>query len=39
MVIKSLKIKKQSYYHWNDIIFIDDLYCGHICVMVLDKIF
>ena len=24
MVIKSLKIKKQSYYYWNDIIFIDD---------------
>ena len=25
MVIKSLKIKKQSYYYWNDIIFIDDV--------------
>ena len=24
MVIKSLKIKKKSYYYWNDIIFIDD---------------
>ena len=24
MVIKSLKIKKQSYYYWFDIIFIDD---------------
>ena len=24
MVIKSLKIKKQSYYYWNDIIFIND---------------
>ena len=24
MVIKSLKIKNQSYYDWNDIIFIDD---------------
>ena len=24
MVIKSLKIKNQSYYYWNDIIFIDD---------------
>ena len=24
MVIKSLKIIKQSYYYWNDIIFIDD---------------
>ena len=24
MVIKSLKIKKQSYYYWYDIIFIDD---------------
>ena len=24
MNIKSLKIKKQSYYYWNDIIFIDD---------------
>ena len=24
MVIKSLKIKKQSYYYWNDIIFIDN---------------
>ena len=24
MVIKSLKIKSQSYYYWNDIIFIDD---------------
>ena len=24
MVIKSLKIKKQFYYYWNDIIFIDD---------------
>ena len=24
MVIKSLKIKYQSYYYWNDIIFIDD---------------
>ena len=24
MVIKSLKIKNQSYYHWNNIIFIDD---------------
>ena len=24
MVIKSLKIKNQSYYFWNDIIFIDD---------------
>ena len=23
MVIKSLKIKNQSYYYWNDIIFID----------------
>ena len=30
MVIKSLKIKNQSYYYWNDIIFIDDFnikYC------------
>ena len=25
MVIKSLKIKNQSYYYWNDIIFIDDI--------------
>ena len=24
MVIKSLKIKNQSYYYWDDIIFIDD---------------
>ena len=24
MVIKSLKIKNQLYYYWNDIIFIDD---------------
>ena len=24
MVIKSLKIKNQSYYYWNDITFIDD---------------
>ena len=24
MVIKSLKIKNQSYYYWNDIILIDD---------------
>ena len=24
MVIESLKIKNQSYYYWNDIIFIDD---------------
>ena len=24
MVIKSLKIKNQSYYYWYDIIFIDD---------------
>ena len=24
MVIKSLKIKKQSYYYWNDVIFIDN---------------
>ena len=24
MVIKSLKVKNQSYYYWNDIIFIDD---------------
>ena len=24
MNIKSLKIKKQSYYYWNDIIFIND---------------
>ena len=24
MVIKSLKIKSQSYYYWNDIIFIND---------------
>ena len=24
MVIKSLKLKNQSYYYWNDIIFIDD---------------
>ena len=24
MVIKLLKIKNQSYYYWNDIIFIDD---------------
>ena len=24
MVIKSLKIKNQSYYYWNDIIFLDD---------------
>ena len=24
MVTKSLKIKNQSYYYWNDIIFIDD---------------
>ena len=24
MVIKSLKIKNQSYYFWNDIIFLDD---------------
>ena len=24
MVIKSLEIKNQSYYYWNDIIFIDD---------------
>ena len=24
MVIKSLKTKNQSYYYWNDIIFIDD---------------
>ena len=24
MVIKSLKIKKQSFYYWNDIIFIND---------------
>ena len=24
MVIKSLKIKNQSYYYWNDIIFIND---------------
>ena len=24
MVIKSIKIKSQSYYYWNDIIFIDD---------------
>ena len=24
MVIKSLKIKNQSYYFWSDIIFIDD---------------
>ena len=24
MVIKSLKIKNQSYYYWNDIIFIDE---------------
>ena len=24
MVIKSLKIKNQSYYYWHDIIFIDD---------------
>ena len=24
MVIKSIKIKNQSYYYWNDIIFIDD---------------
>ena len=24
MVIKSLKIKKQSYYYWNDIIFINN---------------
>ena len=24
MVIKSLKTKNQSYYCWNDIIFIDD---------------
>ena len=24
MVIKSLKIENQSYYYWNDIIFIDD---------------
>ena len=24
MVIKSFKIKNQSYYYWNDIIFIDD---------------
>ena len=24
MVIKSLKIKNQSYYYWNDVIFIND---------------
>ena len=24
MVIKSLKIENQSYYYWDDIIFIDD---------------
>ena len=24
MVIKSLKIKNQSYYYWHDVIFIDD---------------
>ena len=24
MSIKSLKIKSQSYYYWNDIVFIDD---------------
>ena len=24
MSIKSLKIKNQSYYYWNDIIYIDD---------------
>ena len=24
MIIKSLKIKNQSYYYWNDMIFIDD---------------
>ena len=24
MVIKSLKIKNQSYYYWNDIMFIND---------------
>ena len=24
MVIKLLKIKNQSHYYWNDIIFIDD---------------
>ena len=24
MVIKSLKIKSQSYYYWYDVIFIDD---------------
>ena len=24
MIIKSIKIKSQSYYYWNDIIFIDD---------------
>ena len=24
MIINSLKIKKQSYYYWNDIIFIND---------------
>ena len=24
MNIKSLKIKNQSYYYWNDIIFIND---------------
>ena len=26
MVIKSLKIKNQSYYYWYDIIFIDDFH-------------
>ena len=24
MSIKSLKIKNQCYYYWNDIVFIDD---------------
>ena len=24
MVIRSLRIKNQSYYYWNDIIFIDN---------------
>ena len=30
MSIKSLKIKNQSYYYWNDIIYIDDFYIKYL---------
>ena len=30
MSIESLKIKKQSYYYWNDIAYIDDFYIKYL---------